>query len=98
MSRILKSGVYLVAMRDQESFFKDAELSGWTPFYKPSTNNPETIIPMSLDREKPRIGHWCGSHYRCHSQKEAQEIINNWDDWRYTEKYIELYKANKLLL
>ena len=55
MSRILKSGVYFVANQDLESFYRDAELSGWNPLRELSSGNPDTITPMLLDKNSTRL-------------------------------------------
>ena len=69
----LKSGVYLVRYRDINNFFQDAEANGWKHrFGQPQeeihntminrTRDSETVkqsvIPISLDKRKKRIGFW----------------------------------------
>ena len=106
----LKSGVYLVRYQDIDKFFKDAENNGWKhPFEQPQEEIYDTlkfrnredktikqlVIPFSLDQEKRRIGCW--SQYVCF-ESDVEETMDDWSDWYWTEKHIELYQSKKLIL
>ena len=106
----LKSGVYLVRYQDIDKFFKDAENNGWKhSFEQPQEEIYDTlklldreektikqsIIPISLDQEKRRIGYWTEKRF---FESDVEETINTWNDWYWTEKHIELYRSKKLIL
>ena len=106
----LKSGVYFVRYRDIDKFFKDAENNGWKhSFEQPQEEIYDTlklldreektikqsIIPISLDQEKRRIGYWTDKIF---FESDVEETINTWNDWYWTEKHIEFYQSKKVIL
>ena len=106
----LKSGVYLVRYQDIDKFFKDAENNGWKhSFEQPQEEIYDTlklldreektikqsIIPISLDQEKRRIGYWTDKIF---FESDVEETINTWNDWYWTEKHIEFYQSKKVIL
>ena len=106
----LKSGVYLVRFNDIDKFFKDAENNGWKhPFDHPQeeiydalkfldreeNTIKQMVIPFSLDQEKRRVGYWTVSV--CF-ESEVEETIKTWNDWYWTDKYIEFYQSKKVVL
>ena len=106
----LKSGVYLVRYQDINKFFQDAEANGWKHrFGQPqeeihnimlnSTRDSETVkqsvIPISLDKRKKRIGFW--SQGVCF-ESDVEETMGNWNDWYWSDKYIEFYQNKKVIL
>ena len=106
----LKSGVYFVRYRDIDKFFQDAKKNGWqynfddpqAKIYATLNNHgreektiKQLVIPFSLDQEKRRIGCW--SQYVCF-ESDVEETMDDWSDWYWTEKHIELYQSKKLIL
>ena len=105
-----KSGVYLVRYQDIDKFFKDAESNGWKhSFEQPQEEIYDTlmfldreektikqsVIPLSLDQEKRRIGYW--SQDVCF-ESDVEETMDDWSDWGWSEKHIEFYQSKKLIL
>ena len=92
--RKLKSGVYFVSPSQCESFIEHARTSGWSPKVEPlrrrwENKNDEYYVVFSLDSDKldsdkQRVGTW-GYGY-------AIEDYETWDDWCFTDKYIEIYQ------
>ena len=107
----LKSGVYLVRYQDIDKFFKDAENNGWKhSFEQPEEemyytlkfleNREEKtikqlVIPFSLDQEKRRVGYW---RNKLCFESDVEETMKTWNDWYWTDKYIEFYQSKKLIL
>ena len=106
----LKSGVYLVRYQDIDKFFKDAENNGWQYNFddpqakiyatlklldREEKTIKQSIIPITLDQEKRRIGYWTNKRF---FESDVEETINTWNDWRWTEKHIELYQSKKVIL
>ncbi len=106
----LKSGVYFVRFKDIDKFFKDAESNGWKhSFEQPQEEIYDTlmfldreektikqsVIPLSLDQEKRRIGYW--SQDVCF-ESDVEETMDDWSDWSWSEKHIEFYQNKKLIL
>ena len=106
----LKSGVYLVRYQDINKFFQDAEANGWKHLFgQPqeeihnimlnSTRDSETVkqsvIPISLDKRKKRIGFWT---YGGCFENDVEETMGNWNDWYWSDKYIEFYQNKKVIL
>ena len=106
----LKSGVYLVRYQDIDKFFKDAENNGWKhSFEQPQeeiydtmlnrTRDSETVkqsvIPITLDKRKRRVGYW--PHKACF-ESEVEEAMKTWSDWCWSDKYIEFYQSKKVIL
>ena len=106
----LKSGVYLVRYQDITKFFQDAENNGWKhSFDQPqeeihnimlnSTRDSETVkqlvILFSLDKRKKRIGFWANEG--CF-ENDVEETMGNWNNWGWSDKYIEFYQNKKLIL
>ena len=106
----LKSGVYFVKFKDINKFFQDAEANGWKHrFSQPQeeihntmlnrTRDSETVkqsvIPISLDKRKRRVGFW--SNEGC-LESDVEEAMKTWSDWYWSEQYIEFYQSKKLIL
>ena len=106
----LKSGVYLVRYQDIDKFFKDAENNGWKhSFEQPEEEMYDTlkfldreekpvkqlVIPFSLDQEKRRVGYW--TNKLCF-ESDVEETIKTWNNWYWTDKYIEFYQSKKIIL
>ena len=106
----LKSGVYLVRYQDITKFFQDAENNGWRHSFdhpqeeiydilkfldREETTIKQSVIPISLDKRKKRIGFWANEG--CF-ENDVEETMGNWNDWYWTEKYIEFYQSKKLIL
>ena len=106
----LKSGVYFVRYRDIDKFFQDAKKNGWKhSFEQPQEEIYDTlmfldreektikqsVIPLSLDQEKRRIGYW--SQDVCF-ESDVEETMKTWNYWYWTDKYIEFYQSKKLIL
>ena len=106
----LKSGVYLVRYQDIDKFFKDAKNNGWKhSFEQPQEEIYDTlmfldreektikqsVIPLSLDQEKRRIGYW--SQDVCF-ESDVEETMDDWSDWSWSEKHIEFYQSKKVIL
>ena len=106
----LKSGVYLVRYRDINNFFQDAEANGWKHrFGQPQeeihntminrTRDSETVkqsvIPISLDKRKRRVGYWTDKIF---FESDVEEAMKTWSDWYWSDKYIEFYQNKKLIL
>ena len=106
----LKSGVYLVRYQDITKFFQDAENNGWRhSFDHPQEEIYDTlkfldreektikqgVIPFSLEQEKRRVGYWTDNLY---FESDVEETIKTWNDWYWTDKYIEFYQSKKIIL
>ena len=106
----LKSGVYFVRYQDITKFYQDAEKNGW----KHNVDDPQAkiyaqlrnygredktikqlVIPFSLDQEKRRVGYW--SQHVCF-ESDVEETIKTWNNWYWTDKYIEFYQSKKIIL
>ena len=106
----LKSGVYLVRYQDITKFFQDAENNGW----KHSFDHPQEVIydtlkffdreektikqwviPFSLDQKKRQVGYWKDKLY---FESDVEETIKTWNNWDWTDKYIEFYQSKKIIL
>ena len=105
----LKSGVYFVRYQDITKFFQDAEKNGWKHnFDDPqeeihnimltSTRDSETVkqsvIPISLDKRKKRIGFWANEG--CF-ENDVEETMDDWSDYGWSEKHIEFYQSKKII-
>ena len=55
----------------------------------------QSVIPLSLDQEKRRIGYW--SQDVCF-ESDVEETMDDWSDWGWSEKHIEFYQSKKLIL
>ena len=108
--RTLKSGIYFVQFKDIDKFFKDAENNGWKhSFDHPQEEICDTlkfldreektikqmVIPLSLDQEKRRVGYWA---YKSCFESDVEETMKTWNDWYWTDKYIEYYQSKKVIL
>ena len=51
---------------------------------------------FSLDSDDNRIGYW--REQICDNQADLLNQIENWNDWDYTERYIEHYKPKTVIL
>ena len=106
----LKSGVYLVRFKDISNFVKDAEKNGWkfgldepqkrinkilTAMGRNDKTVKQLVIPFSLDKRKKRIGFWANEG--CF-ENDVEETMGNWNDWDWSDKYIEFYQNKKLIL
>ena len=106
----LKSGVYFVRYQDITKFFQDAEKNGWkfgldepqkliNKFLTMMGRNDKTVkqlvIPFSLDKRKKHIRLWANKG--CF-ENDVEETMGNWNDWDWSDKYIEFYQNKKLIL
>ena len=106
----LKSGVYFVRYQDITKFFQDAEKNGWhhtfdepqkrinkllTAMGRNDKTVKQLVIPFSLDKRKKRIGFWANEG--CF-ENDVEETMGNWNDWDWSDKYIEFYQNKKLIL
>jgi hypothetical protein len=106
----LKSGVYFVRYQDITKFFQDAEKNGWkhnfddpqANIYAGLRNNgredktiKQFVIPFSLDKRKRRIGYW--SQHVCF-ESDVEETMDDWSDYGWSEKHIEVYQSKKVVL
>ena len=86
----LKSGVYLVRYQDIDKFFQDAKNNGWShSFEQPQEEIYDTlkfldreektikqsIIPISLDQEKRRVGYWTDKIF---FESDVEETVKTW--------------------
>jgi hypothetical protein len=55
----------------------------------------QLVIPFSLDKRKKRIGFWANEG--CF-ENDVEETMGNWNDWDWSDKYIEFYQNKKLIL
>ena len=95
----MKSGVYFVHYNHIDAFLKEAEKSGRRPLttstYDYLTNEEYANLyrVFSLDSEDKsygnRIGYWDAMN------TDTLEAMKTWDDWDYTERYIEHWQPNK---
>ena len=101
--RELKSGVYYVDYKNIHTFLDHASEYGWDwdsgvevkdELYDYATE--KSIIPFSLDYKGYRIGYW--SNFISDDKSEVLDNIENWDDWGFTDKYIEYYQPIKIVL
>ena len=105
----LKSGVYLVRFNDIDKFFKDAENNGWKHSFdhpqeihntllnrtRDSETVKQSVIPISLDKQKKRIGFWTNKIF---FESDVAETIKTWNDWNWSDKHIEFYQNKKVIL
>ena len=106
----LKSGVYLVRYRDINKFFQDAKNNGWSHSFEQPQKEiyytlkfldreektiKQSIIPISLDQEKRRVGYWTDKIF---FESDVAETMENWNDWYWSDKYIEFYQNKKVIL
>ena len=105
----LKSGVYFVRYQDITKFFQDAKKNGWkfglddqkrinkilTAMGRNDKTVKQLVIPFSLDKRKKRIGLWVNKG--CF-ENDVEETMGNWNDWDWSDKYIEFYQNKKLIL
>ena len=86
----LKSGVYFVHFDDIPLFVETAKAQGRTfcGNYQKITSNvyKKTYRPFSIDNKSGRFSYW----YPC-----SLEDMKDWDDWDYTDEYIEHWQPNK---
>lgn len=86
----MKSGVYFVHYDDIPAFVETAKAQGRTfcGDYENITSKKykDTYRPFSIDKGCNRMSYW--STY-------PLEDMKHWDDWDYTEKYIEHWKPLK---
>ena len=84
----LKSGVYFVHYDDIPAFVEIAKAQGrnFCGDYAQITKEiyKDTYRPFSIDKDSDRMSYW---------YDHPLEDMNHWDDWEYTEKYIELWKT-----
>ena len=106
----LKSGVYFVRYQDITKFVQDAENNGWKHRFdhpqeeiyatlkfldREEKTIKQLVIPFSLDQEKRRVGYWTNKLY---FESDVEETIKTWNDWYWTDKYIEFYQSKKVIL
>ncbi len=106
----LKSGVYLVRYQEITKFFQDAEANGWKHSFdhpqeeiydtlkvldREEKTIKQSVIPISLDQEKRRVGYWTDKRF---FESDVEEAMKTWSDWYWSDKYIEFYQSKKLIL
>ena len=86
----LKSGVYFVHYDDIPKFVETAKAQGrlFCGDYAQITKElyKDTYRPFSIDKDSNRMSYW----FTC-----SLEDMKDWDDWDYTERYIEQWQHNK---
>lgn len=85
-----KSGVYFVHFDDIPLFVETAKAQGrrFAGNFEKITREiyKNTYRPFSIDKDSVRFSYWS----TC-----ALEAMKDWDDWDYTDHYIELWKPNQ---
>ena len=86
----LKSGVYFVHYDDIPAFVETAKAQGlYFCGHYPSITSEKyknTYRPFAIDKHYNRINYW---------NTDTLEAMKTWDDWDYTERYIEHWRPNK---
>ena len=86
----LKSGVYFVHYDDIPAFVETAKAQGryLCGDYRSITSEKykNTYRPFSIDKHINRMSYW---------NTDTLEAMKTWDDWDYTERYIEHWQPNK---
>ncbi len=86
----LKSGVYFVHYDDIPAFVETAKAQGrkFCGDYQTITSNvyKNTYRPFSIDNNSVRFSYWSPC---------SLEDMKDWDDWDYTDEYIEHWRPNK---
>ena len=92
----LKSGVYFVHYDDIPKFVETAKAQGrqFCGDYEQITKEiyKDTYRPFSIDKDSNRMSYWYDRY------DHPLEDMKNWNDWDYTERYIELWKPRKVIL
>ena len=85
-----KSGVYFVHYDDIPLFVETAKAQGryLDGDYNEITRkmHKNTYRPFSIDKNSVRFSYWL---------PHSLEDMNDWDDWEYTDEYIEHWQPNK---
>ena len=96
----LKSGVYFVHYDDIPKFVETAKAQGrqFCGDYEQITKEiyKDTYRPFSIDKDSDRMSYW--STRSLDWSTCSLEDMKDWDDWDYTERYIELWKPRKVIL
>ena len=84
----LKSGVYFVHYDDIPAFIETAEGRYFWDDYPSITSEKykNTYRPFSIDKHTNRLSYW---------STDTLEAMKTWDDWDYTERYIEHWRPKK---
>ena len=86
----LKSGVYFVHYDDIPAFVETAKAQGrrFAGNFEKITREiyKNTYRPFSIDKDSVRFSYW---------NTDTLEAMKTWDDWDYTERYIEHWRPNK---
>ena len=86
----LKSGVYFVHYDDIPAFVETAKAQGlyFCGDYPSITSEKykNTYRPFSIDKHTNRMSYW---------STDTLEAMKTWDDWDYTERYIEHWQPNQ---
>lgn len=86
----LKSGVYFVHYDDIPAFVETTKAQGryFCGDYPSITSEKykNTYRPFSIDKHTNRMSYW---------STDTLEAMKDWDDWDYTERYIEHWRPNK---
>ena len=92
---IMKSGVYFVHYNHIDAFLAEAKKAGRTPM---STGSYENIKDeeykglyrvFSVDYDGNRIGYW---------DAMTLDKMEHWENWSYTDPYIEHWIPKKVLI
>ena len=85
-----KSGVYFVHFDDIPLFVETAKAQGrrFAGNFEKITREiyKNTYRPFSIDKDSDRMGYWYAYEI---------EKMKTWNDWDYTDHYIELWKPNQ---
>lgn len=86
----LKSGVYFVHYDNIPKFVETAKAQGRRfcgDYYEITKRSYENKYrAFSIDKDSDRMGYWYAYEI---------EKMKTWDDWDYTDKYIEHWQPNK---
>ena len=86
-----KSGVYFVHYDDIPLFVETAKAQEryFCGDYQLITSDKykDTYRPFSIDKHTDRMSYW---------NTNALEAMKDWDDWDYTDEYIEHWRPNEL--
>ena len=88
----LKSGVYFVHYDDIPLFVETAKAQGrlFAGNYEELTRKryENTYRPFSIDKNSVRFSYW-------YWPTRSLEDMKDWEDWDYTDEYIEHWQPNK---
>ena len=98
----MKSGVYFVHYDDIDAFLKHIELNGREldglvtqlklPKYKDRYR--AFSVDNGIKTSDKRVGYW-DTYWDTYNLEAA---MNHWNNWSFTDEYIELWKPRKVIL